>query len=76
MFYCVLKYTYILIFLIIVICIKLSLLLAFAGLLLCSFPAAVAEAWHRFDVALADSWGVEHKFGWAGQADRESSGTH
>lgn len=50
--------------------------LAFAGLFLGGLAAAVPQAGHRLDVALADRWRMEHQLGRAGQADRKSRCTH
>lgn len=51
-------------------------MLTLASLFLGGLPAAVAEAWHRFDVALADRRRVQHEFRRPGQAHGQSGGTH
>jgi len=51
-------------------------LATFAGLLLGGLAAAVAQARHRLDVALADGRRVEHQLGGARQADGETGGAH
>lgn len=48
----------------------------FTSLLLCGLATAVAQARHRFDVTLADRWGVKHQLGRAGEADRKACCAH
>lgn len=48
----------------------------FAGLLLGSLAAAVAQTRYRLDIALADRWRMKHQLGWTGQANRKSCCAH
>ena len=50
--------------------------LTLASLFLGGLPAAVAEAWHGFDVALADGRRVQHQFRRPGQTHGQSGGAH
>lgn len=48
----------------------------FTSLLLGGLAAAVAQAGHGLDVALADRWRMKHQLGRARQADRKSCCAH
>lgn len=48
----------------------------FTGLFLGSLAAAVTQAGHGLDVALADRRRMKHQLGWAGQADRKPCCAH
>lgn len=58
------------------VCVCVAVVLTFADLLLGGLPAAVVEARHRLDVALADGWRVQHQLGGPGQADGERRRAH
>lgn len=53
-----------------------SRVLTLASLFLCGLSAAVAQALHGFDVALADRRRVQHEFRRPGQTHGQSGSTH
>lgn len=51
-------------------------MLTLASLLLGGLSAAVAKAWHRFDVALADRRRVQYEFRRPGKTDGQGCSAH